>query len=70
MKPGEGLQYQPMRDNGGVWADISRLPQSEPEAFTVFQEGLRMELGDGSRTKLWCHMWVKEEGRTELELDA
>ncbi|MED6195156.1 hypothetical protein PIB30_035371 [Stylosanthes scabra] len=46
------IEEQKGVNSGSVWATIGSLQQKEPELVRMFLEGLQLQVGDGTNTKI------------------
>ncbi|QHN83409.1 uncharacterized protein LOC107621492 isoform X1 [Arachis ipaensis] len=56
----KGLEKQQMKNTRSLWNTIGNLRFSEAELFSIFYEGMQLQLGDGTRTLFWNNVWMKD----------
>ena len=52
------IDKQIIKIQGGIWADICSINFGDVNLLNSMVDGIRMELGDGSKIRFWDDVWV------------
>ena len=52
------IDMQTVKLQGGIWANICGVNFGDDNLLNSMAQGIRMELGDGNKTRFWDDNWV------------